>query len=148
MNSLLEKFNLYAVKNKLRKSGQRDAVLSVFLRQSEHLSVDEIYNLLRKENPDIGIATVYRTVNLLREAGIVKELHLDGVIRYEILSERHHDHLVCSSCGTTVEISSDIIEKEQEALAEKHGFVLTDHSLILTGLCSTCRKKQSAGEKK
>jgi Fur family ferric uptake transcriptional regulator len=146
MNSLLERFNDYASKNKLRRSEQRDAVLSAVIEQKDHLTVDEIFSLLKKEHSDIGIATVYRTINLLRDAGIVKELIINGIARYEILSDRHHDHLVCTECGTTVEITSAIIEQEQEAIAVKNGFYLQDHNLILMGICSSCRKKIS-GEK-
>ena len=147
MNETIEKFNNYARLNKLRKSGQRDAIVAAIIDQKTHFSVDQLHNCIKQRNPEIGIATIYRTVKLLLDAKIVKECTIDGTPRYEIITGSHHDHLVCTRCGSTVEISSEIIEREQISIAEKHGFELTDHSLVLMGICSACRKKTGIGKK-
>lgn len=146
MKSLAEKLDAYVSAKRLRKSGQRNAVLEVMAARQGHFTVDEICSLLKKNNPDIGIATVYRTMKLFLDAGLVEELNIDGTCRYEILKKGHHDHLVCTSCGETIEITSDKIEKEQESIARKYGFELTDHTLLLLGCCSSCRNKKSSGD--
>jgi Fur family ferric uptake transcriptional regulator len=132
------------VKSKgLKSSGQRAVILGIMLGEEKHHTAEELYELCKKKNPDIGIATVYRTVKLLCDAGIARELHFEsGVTRYEIVTDdTHHDHLVCVRCGNFTEISSPLIEDEQIKIAKKNGFELTDHSLILYGICPSCRNK-------
>jgi Fur family transcriptional regulator, ferric uptake regulator len=132
------------VKNKnLKSSTQRNHILSIMVNEKRHRTIEEIYAITKKENGDIGIATVYRTVRLLCDAGIAREIHMDrDVTRYEIITdESHHDHLICVTCGRFVEVESDIIEKEQLRIAQSRGFELTNHSLIMYGICTECRKK-------
>jgi Fur family ferric uptake transcriptional regulator len=148
MTNLIDRLNDYVAAKRLKKSDQRTAILDIMINKRGHLTVDEIRGLLKKQSPDIGIATIYRTMKLFSDAGIVKELNIDGTARYEIITEGHHDHLVCTSCGMTVEITSATIEKEQDSIAAKHGFQLTDHTLLLLGLCQICRTKKKSGEKK
>ena len=148
MTTLIDRLNSYVAAKRLKKSDQRSAILDIMMSKRGHLTADEIRGFLKKDKPDIGIATIYRTMKLFLDAGIVRELNIDGTARYEIVSEGHHDHLVCTSCGKTVEITSATIEKEQETIAAKHGFQLTDHTLLLLGLCQTCRAKKKSGEKK
>lgn len=127
----------------LRTSSQRNAILSIMESEKRHYTVEELYEITKKSNPGIGIATVYRTIRLFCEAGIIREIHLaNDVTRYEVINDNtHHDHLICVECGTFVEISSGIIEKEQMRIAHNHGFELTDHSLILYGICKKCSGK-------
>ncbi len=107
-----------------------------------HLSTEEVYDKVRSIDPSVGQSTVYRTMKLLCDAELAHEVHLgDGIVRYEPYREEHHDHLVCEKCGKTVEILSDRMEKIQENVAKKHGFVLTSHTMCLYGICAECRKK-------
>lgn len=142
MKSLKDRLSDYAAAKSLKNSGQRTAILDLMISKRGHHTADELWGFLKKKHPDIGIATVYRTMKLFLDAGIVKELNIDGTARYELAAEGHHDHLVCSVCGKTVEITSPAIEKEQEAIAKQHGFELTDHTLLLLGICGECRSKK------
>ena len=145
MKSLRDRLSEYAAAKSLKKSDQRTAILDLMISKRGHHTADELWGFLKKEHPDIGIATVYRTMKLFLDAGIVKELNIDATARYELAAEGHHDQLVCTVCGKTVEITSPAIEKEQEAIAKKHGFELTDHTLLLLGRCGECRSKKNQG---
>lgn len=133
----------------LRASVQRNAILSIMEKNKRHYTVEELYGITKKTSPGIGIATIYRTIRLFCEAGIIREIHLaNDVTRYEVISDNtHHDHLICIECGTFAEISSEIIEKEQSRIAKNNGFKLTDHSLILYGICKKCSKQKEDQEK-
>tara|TARA_B100001250_G_C19667506_1_gene729948 strand:- start:72 stop:497 length:426 start_codon:yes stop_codon:yes gene_type:complete len=103
--------------------------------QSDHPDVDELYNRVIKIDPKISIATVYRTVKLFEETGIlVKHDFKAGKARYEQLSESHHDHLIDVKTGEIIEFVDSEIEKLQEKVAEKYGYKLVDHKLELYGL--------------
>ena len=97
-------FNDYVHSRGLKHSGQRKDILLTFLKTEKHLTADELYRLVKKRNPSIGTATVYRTLKLLRESGLCREFRLDdGTTRYEHLyNHEHHDHLICSICGNLV----------------------------------------------
>lgn len=125
----------------LRHSEQRQQILDVFLKTEKHLTAEDLYNIVKKKNPSIGYATIYRSLKLFSEAGLCRELKVnDGTTRYEHLyNHKHHDHLICTKCGKFVEIESPEIEALQEQLAKKNGFELIKHRLELYGLCSACK---------
>lgn len=126
----------------LRKTGQRDLILEIFLRTEEHLSSEDLYWLVQKEDPAVGHTTVYRTLKLLTEAGLAREVRLgDGKTYYEHhYNHDHHDHLICTECGKVIEFFSAEIEDLQDKTAEKYGFLLTNHSLRMWGVCEDCQK--------
>ncbi|MBG0776249.1 MAG: transcriptional repressor [Desulfovibrionaceae bacterium] len=134
-------FHEYLVRNKLKMTPQRRLILEVFLASGEHLASEELYRQVRDRDPSIGQATVYRTLKLLHDAGIAGSYHFgDGVVRYEPrYGQQHHDHLICERCGKNIEVVDEKIERLQEELAKRHGFVLTGHRMYLYGLCSECR---------
>ena len=102
---------------------------------SDHPDVDELYNRVSKVDPKISIATVYRTVKLFEEAGILtKHDFKGGKARYEAMIESHHDHLIDIKTGEIIEFVDDEIEKLQKKVAEKHGYTLVDHKLELYGV--------------
>jgi len=102
---------------------------------SDHPDVDELYNRVIKVDPKISIATVYRTVKLFEESGIIaKHDFRGGKARYEELSESHHDHLIDIKTGEIIEFVDEEIEKLQEKVAEKYGYKLVDHKLELYGV--------------
>lgn len=125
----------------LRLTGQRRVIADFFFRSEGHHSAEEISRRVRDETPGIGPATVYRTMKLLREAGLATGMSAgDGLARYESpLRRSHHDHLVCRRCGRIVEFENDQIEDLQRRVAEQHGYTVTDHRLELFGICGACR---------
>ena len=103
--------------------------------ESDHPDVDELYSRVSKVDPKISIATVYRTVKLFEEAGILtKHDFKGGKARYEAMIESHHDHLIDIKTGEIIEFVDDEIEKLQKKVAEKYGYELVDHKLELYGV--------------
>ena len=114
---------------------QRKIIAKVMSEANDHPDVDELYNRVSKIDSKISIATVYRTVKLFEEAGIVaKHDFKGGKARYEELSESHHDHLIDIKTGEIIEFVDDEIEKLQKKVAEKYGYKLVDHKLELYGV--------------
>jgi Fur family ferric uptake transcriptional regulator len=127
----------------LRRTSQRDLILEMFLRTEEHLSSEDLYWLVQKQDPSVGHTTVYRTLKLLAEAGLAREVRFgDGKTYYEHhYNHEHHDHLICTECGKIIEFFSAEIEDLQDKMAEKYGFRLTNHSLRMWGVCEDCQKR-------
>ncbi|KIE18301.1 Fur family transcriptional regulator [Smithella sp. SC_K08D17] len=144
MDAVKNIFQKYLVKHELRDTPQRKLILDIFLKLEEHISAEQLYDIVKKRDPSIGQATVYRVLKLFVEAELAREFDFgDGVIRYEHkYNHPHHDHLLCRGCGKTMEIYDSVIEELQKRVAESHGFELTDHELYLYGLCPDCRKKK------
>ncbi len=130
----------YIVQHNLKITKQRRSVLEAFLGSEDHVSAEELYKLVTEKEPKIGLATVYRTLNLLTQSGLASELDFgDGQKRYEHkFMHSHHDHLICTECGKIVEFTHPMIEKLQEEVAIRQGFKLTSHKLDLFGLCAEC----------
>ena len=135
-------FQEFIARKGLKSTRQRDVILDAFLSSERHMSIEELYLKLRSRHPNIGYATVYRTLKLFAEAGIALEIQFgDGQTRYEHLAEgEHHDHLVCTLCGAITEFRNDTIEKLQDEIAEGYGFIIETHKLELYGRCAKCRK--------
>ncbi len=137
-----ELFHRHIQKTGLKRTAQRDLILEVFLRTEEHLSSEDLYRLVQQEDSDIGQTTVYRTLKLLTDAGLAREVRFgDGRTRYEHnYKHPHHDHLICTNCGKTIEFFSADMEALQEQIAARHEFELTHHTLRMFGYCPECRK--------
>jgi Fur family ferric uptake transcriptional regulator len=109
---------------------------------TKHLSAEDIYKALIEADEDVGLATVYRVLTQFETAGLVERHHFEGGSSiFELTSVDHHDHIVCNGCGRVEEFFDQIIESQQEAIAKKYGFTITDHSMYLYGLCSDCQKR-------
>ena len=135
-----------ALKKKgLKTTSQRDDIARTFFASDSHLSIDDLYREVRNINPGVGYATVYRTMKLLKECDFAEEQHFaDGHTRYENADqEDHHDHILCDECSMIVEFADDDIERMQEEIADRLGFVLTHHRMELYGICAACRAKKS-----
>lgn len=128
----------------LKKTAQRELILLIFLRTEGHLSAEDLYHLVKQQDPTVGYTTVYRTLKLLTECGLAREERLgDGRRRYEHqYNHQHHDHLICTVCGELIEFYSEVIERTQDEIAEQFDFELTHHSLRIFGVCSKCRQKR------
>ena len=114
---------------------QRKIIAKVMSEATDHPNVDELYTRVSKIDAKISIATVYRTVKLFEESGILtKHEFKGGKARYETLNESHHDHLIDIKTGEIIEFVDDEIEKLQEKVAEKYGYKLVDHKLELYGI--------------
>ncbi len=134
----------------LKATAPRMKILEIFQKAQQqgaarHLSAEDVYRLLVKENVDVGLATVYRVLTQFEAAGILVRHHFgNDRATYEVDDGAHHDHIVCTRCGRVEEFVDRDIEKRQRAVAEKMGFELESHSLSLYGICSDCRAKEKA----
>lgn len=130
----------------LKVTGQRIGVLETLAAfPEEHLTTEEIYDKVRIQYPEIGLATVYRTVQLLLELQLIEKITLDdGCVRYEIAkhiegeSGHHHHHLVCTACGNVFSFQDDLLEEVEKRIQEKLGFEVTDHEVKFYGICRNC----------
>jgi Fur family ferric uptake transcriptional regulator len=136
-----EKLAEYLVRNGLKHTRQREAILHTFLVAEGHITSEDLCERVREVHPEIGAATVYRTLKLFCEAGIANAMHFrEGVTVYE-RQHAHHDHLICLGCGEIIEFRSDVIEREQTKIAEAQGYSLAKHRLHLFGHCQACQDK-------
>lgn len=143
--------NMDALKEDLKEKGykltpQRRAIVDIIIeKEGEHLTAEEIYEEVKKKCPDIGLATVYRTVLLLEDVGVVSRLDLnDGCSRYELVHEEEehtHHHLICNLCKKVMEVQDDLLEKLEHTVENSYGFKILDHSVKFYGLCKECQEK-------
>lgn len=127
----------------LKHSHQRDVILEEFLKHHKHMSADDLYRLSRDRDPRIGFSTVFRTLKLLKDSGMAREVVLaDGISRFEHnYNHPHHDHLICTSCSRIEEFYVSEIEDLQEQVAKKYHFKMKNHVMVLYGLCRTCARE-------
>jgi Fur family transcriptional regulator, ferric uptake regulator len=124
----------------LRVTRQRRQVLEALAGERDDATAQQIHARLRDRGQAIGLATVYRTLALLGELGVVDSLaHTPGELCYRLCSDGHHHHLVCSSCHRVVELVDCEIDSWLDDVASDHGFVATGHQLEVTGVCAACR---------
>jgi len=125
---------------------QRKLVLDVIKEnEGKHLNPEEIYNLVKVKIPDIGIATVYRTLALLEKLGLIYKIDITmGSVKYELDRRdmgHHHHHLICIECGEVIEAEEDLLEDIEEKISLNHNFCIKDHSVKFYGYCSRCKEK-------
>ncbi len=128
----------------VRFTTRRELVLKVFMENNDkHLSAEEIYNLVKMKAPDIGLATVYRTLELFLDFDFIHAIDFgDGRKRYELGAaekdtHRHH-HLICTKCGGIIEVNEDLLDELESRVKKKHGFTVTDHQLKNFSICKKC----------
>jgi Fur family transcriptional regulator, ferric uptake regulator len=123
----------------LKSTSPRDDIARVFFELGRHVSAEELYAEVKKVNPHVGYATIYRTLKLLKECELLTERHFDeDQARFEVAGGHHHDHFICEQCGKIMEFEDDAIERMQQDVAKKLGVALTRHKLELYGLCADC----------
>ncbi|HVB78645.1 MAG TPA: Fur family transcriptional regulator [Candidatus Binataceae bacterium] len=126
----------------LKSTGQRDDIARVFFDLGRHISAEELYAEVKKVNPHVGYATIYRTLRLLKECDLLYERHFDeGQARYEVAGDHHHDHFICERCGRIIEFENEAIEQLQQTVARELGVALSHHKMELYGLCPECRAR-------
>ena len=123
---------------------QRRAILNAIIdSEGRHLSPEEIYDLVKMECPEIGLATVYRTVQLLEKMGILYKMNFDdGVSRYELVhntEDHQHHHLICVKCGDIQEVEDDLLDSLEEKIAGLYNFKITNHDVKFYGICKKCK---------
>jgi Fur family transcriptional regulator, ferric uptake regulator len=124
----------------VRPTRQRLVVLSELMREENDVTAQELYERLRARGERLGLATVYRTLGLLAEEGVIDALsHRPGELCYRRCGDGHHHHLVCSSCHHVVELEECELEPWLEQVSQAHDFVTTGHRLEVSGLCGDCR---------
>ncbi|EOC99946.1 Fur family transcriptional regulator [Caldisalinibacter kiritimatiensis] len=138
------------LKEKLKENGyklttQRRIIVDVIAEnQGGHLSPEEIYDKVKDKYPEIGLATVYRTLQLLEELNIVYKLNFnDGCSRYELNTcsgDHHHHHLICLNCGKVIEVEVDLLENLEEEIEKEGEFKVVDHNVKFFGYCKDCQK--------
>jgi Fur family ferric uptake transcriptional regulator len=137
-----DELDSYLEKNQLKQTRQREQIVEHFLALNDHLSAEELFAQLKETGLNIGLATIYRTLNLLVDAGLLEQkTFAEGKTLFEVqVPGEHHDHLVCVSCGKIIEFENEQIEELQEKVAKKYGFTLKSHRLDLFGHCKDCKK--------
>lgn len=142
MKSAKSIFRQYLKNKGMLNSKQREQILDIFVKTKRHPTIDDLYEVARKRNPKVGLATVYRAMRVICDAGLAKEVDFgDGVRRFEHEYRRnHHDHLVCLKCGRIIEVRSPQVEDMQEKLAKKHNFMPVRYRMQIFGICSECKR--------
>jgi Fur family ferric uptake transcriptional regulator len=122
------------------RSRQRQLILGIFLKMEKHPTARDLHEEVRKRYPAIGLATIYRAMKVICDAGLARQTDFaDGVKRFEHkYGHEHHDHLVCLKCGRIIEVVNPRLEKLQNELAKKHGFTPVRHRMQIFGTCRKC----------
>jgi len=144
--SPLARFRKFLRQRGLRLTRQRRLILQDALRRREHFDVEQMHESLRSAGGNVSMATVYRTLMLLRDCGLVRELlQCRGRVHYEaVVGRKHHDHMVCIRCGRVIEFYDARIEQLQERLCRRHGFLPLEHRMGIRGLCRECRDAEES----
>jgi Fur family ferric uptake transcriptional regulator len=137
-----ELLHRYMVQHGLKSTRQRSLIIDTFFGLEGHHTVEDLWARVRSKDSKVSVATVYRTMKLLSDCGLVHARNFgDGQTRYEAAAGRHHhDHLICTRCGLIIEFENDRIEALQEAVARRHAFHVVSHKMELYGLCRDCQR--------
>ena len=141
---LMERYENVFRDNNYKLTAQRRDILDVLVGNSgKHFSAEELYAEVKKINPDIGLATVYRTLELMCQLGIAHQLDFDtNYKRYELnLEGDHHHHLICVDCGKIVEFTDQDMEDFEKRLEKDYDFRIIDHNIKVFGYCKECRER-------
>lgn len=139
------------MKKNYKITKQREIIFNALLNNREsHLSPEELHAIVNEEHKDIGIATVYRTLLLFEELGLVFKLNFDdNRYRYELSSEKeqhHHHHLICKECNKIQEVKFDLLESIEDIIEKTYGFKIDNHILKFYGICSECQQKKKGSK--
>jgi len=141
---LLSDFKSLLKKNSLKFTVQREVILETLYNSDIHLTPESLHHLIQEKYPELntGIATVYRTLTLLEESSVVTSLSFGAQgKKYELGAKEHHDHLICTACGSITEFVDQEIEDRQHKITEELGFKMSDHSMQIYGICKKCQTK-------
>ncbi|WP_347862810.1 Fur family transcriptional regulator [Salimicrobium sp. PL1-032A] len=145
MEHRLERIKKQLHSQSYKLTPQREATVRVLLEnEADHLSAEDVYLLVKEKAPEIGLATVYRTLELLSELKVVDKINFgDGVSRYDLRkegAEHFHHHLVCTECGSVEEVEEDLLEEVEKIVEKDWKFQVKDHRLTFHGVCRVCQE--------
>ncbi len=141
--ALVERFRRYLRDHRQPVTRQRDRVAEIVLLSDEHLSVEQIRRRLREQGAAVGLATIYRTLELLEKSGLVRGHDFgQGFRRYEPMpAQTHHEHLICLRCGRVEEFAHERLERMLPIIADEHGFQPERHRVEIYGVCRSCQRR-------
>ena len=150
MSSYEEYFKSFLKGKKLKYTKERKDIIKAIVRLQKHFDVEDIFRQLRKQKSSVSLATVYRSIPLLIESGLITETtQFQDKIEYEkIYNKPHHYHLICINCGKIIEFNNKDIEKLQQEICLKYNFKATEHRLEIKGYCEKCQQKLTDNNKK
>lgn len=146
MENLYEKFKNILSSHNYKLTSQRRDILKVLVENRDrHFSAEQLLSEVRKINSDIGLATIYRNLELFCKLGITNQLEFDSSYKhYELnLEENHHHHLLCVNCGKIIEFNDNVIEQFEEELEKEHSFNIMNHRIKFYGLCQECNDQSN-----
>jgi len=144
MENFKNKFKRKLAENNFKLTKQREMILETILaKENWHFTAEELFSAARKKDADIGMATIYRTLELMQKLDIVHVLDFnDDSRKYELfIEETHHHHLICRGCGKLIEFSDQDIDYFESELEEKYDFEILDHKLRFYGYCKECKQR-------
>ena len=143
MNSYEDEFRNYLKERGLKFTSERALILKVIFSLRKHFDIDQLWERLHKKDKRLSRATIYRTLPLLVDSGLIREtLRCQERVQYEhIFGHKHHDHLVCLKCGKVIEFKKEEIEKLQEEVCKRYHFKAVEHRLGIRGYCEQCQNK-------
>lgn len=146
LSTILQTFQEHLGRKGLKLTHQREEILRALMAAEHHLGMDDLYEVVRKKDPSIGRATVFRTLKLLQECGLVAEVgSASGRAKFELKGDRpHHDHMICVECGRIIEFQSPMMEHFQDEAIRRHGFAALWHRHEIFGRCRDCLKHASS----
>ena len=147
LSTILQTFQEHLGRRGLKLTRQREEILRCFMAAERHLGIKELYRALKKQDPSIGRATIFRTLKLLQECGLVAEVgSSNGRSKFELKADRpHHDHMICVECGRIIEFQSPTMERFQDEAIRRHGFAALWHRHEIFGRCRDCLKSRTKG---
>ncbi|MDR3345722.1 MAG: transcriptional repressor [Campylobacteraceae bacterium] len=143
-DTLLASFKEILKRNKLKYTSQREVILKTLYSNNEHFTPEKLHFLIKEKYPklNVGIATVYRTLNLLEESDVVTSISFGTQgKKFELGNKPHHDHMICKNCGEIIEFEDKAIERRQQQIARERDFKLTGHLMQLYGICGICQQQ-------
>lgn len=143
---LKQRYDAFIAAHRLKSSKRRDLIVDFIMQTKGHFTMDDIYPQMLKIDRSIGIATVYRTLRLLVESGILREHSFGEKRGYFELNPLHtpqHDHLICTHCGQIIEFQCQALEQDKQRIAQQYQFTIHTHKLEIFGICAQCQQQQN-----
>jgi len=131
----------------LRMTNQREMILRELVKSKEHLTADELYDIVKKMMPRISLATVYRNLEILSEAGIIGKLEISGRQKRFDFDPEDHDHIYCAVCHRVDNLNIERTGEQTNKMDAVEGYIVTGYRLEIVGICESCQKKEKAKEK-
>jgi len=144
-DDLLERYKDILSSKNYKLTSQRNSILQVLIEnKNRHFSADELYKEVAKVNPDVGLATIYRNLEIFCRLGITHRLDFDNKYKYYELSVEgnHHHHLICVKCGNIIEFNDQVLEDFENEIEDFYDFKIIDHRIKFYGICEECRKEK------